>query len=266
MALGPIRRLAAPLLVLALMPASLAAGPWVVVGSRDGQWDVFVTDDDGAVIEQITRSEGMERSAVCDETHRIIYVSSDGSLARFSRQDGFEETLNRGRSLDRLLMISPSRLVAEEIRFLCDGQESVRVVAFDLDTQELWPLIERSQAVGLPAFDPSTGAFYYTLRLLGPGQFVCDQVWRQDPDGKQTFLWNSNGVIDDLVWSDSALLVCARQPPGPPTLHIVSATEEQGDVAVLGLSDRLQLPTLRSSIVKRDFPSFDDIRSVRPCL
>ena len=268
MTLGPISRLAAPLLVLALMPASLAAGPWVVVGSQDGQWDVFLTDDDGAVIEQVTQSEGMERSAVCDGSGNIVYTEDDGTLVLVSRASSESSTVLGGRDLDRLLMISPSRVVASETQIHCEGREGSRLVVIDLHTQNIWSVVGRSQAAGTPAYDPESGSLFYTLRILGPGQLVLDQVWRHDHDGTEAFLWNSDGIIGGLQWSPEldVLAVAYRHPPGEPVLHFLFPDGKSAEPKALPFSDRLQLAETLPSDESVFQKTFEDIRSLRPCL
>lgn len=150
-------------------------------------WDIFVMDDDGENLRQLTHTPFDERSpAISPDRKQIVYASSDGSLGIMTACGKENHIADLPKGNYNYPDWSPSGKCLVFTAFIFMGPDMEYGSLWQYETAD--KTIDKSLQQSGTQIDPAclgNGEILYSLALSGPQIQISHQLWKYNPDTKR---------------------------------------------------------------------------------
>ncbi len=150
-------------------------------------WDIFVMDDDGSNLQQLTHTPFDERSpAISPDTKQIAYASSDGSLG-IMNIDGKENhplDLPKGTYNYPAWLPGGKHLILTAFIFIGPDMEDGDLWIYDITGKTTDKTLKQTGTQTFPACFINKD-IVYSLVLSGPHRQISHQLWKYNPQTKR---------------------------------------------------------------------------------
>ncbi|MCP4112557.1 MAG: hypothetical protein GY749_44695 [Desulfobacteraceae bacterium] len=150
----------------------------------NSNWDIFVMDDNGNNIRQLTHTPFDERSpAISPDKKQIVYASSDGSLG-IMNIDGKENhplDLPKGTYNYPAWFPNGKRLILSSFIFIGPDTEDSDLWIYDMEDKTTDKALKQTGSQVYPACSGRSTELVYSLLISGPHRQISHQLWKYNP-------------------------------------------------------------------------------------